>query len=110
LDDTNARVPATVDTPCVSFGQAEPAFQIEIVLGEIGCITTDEKTRFETGHHFSQMLLVLVGRIACKLFVQACKRSLTLLRVSGRSIQRLGHALDVLDLVTDFFLSLSHTA
>src|SRR3954447_16086167 len=88
LNNPNARVAVAVNPPLVALGQAEPAFQIEIVSdpGELG--PTDEEAGQEAQHDRGEVpvdLVRLVLEVAdqChKLLLATCTTSL--LRVESR--------------------------
>ena len=56
LHDSYSRMTAAVDTPLVSFRQAKPAFQIQVVARPIAAVSASKKARFETGHHTPHLL------------------------------------------------------
>ena len=51
LHEANTRMLSAVDAPRVSFGLAEPAFQVQIVLRQIKDLAAGKQARLETGHH-----------------------------------------------------------
>lgn len=51
FDQTDARMLMSVNTTCVPFGLFEPAFECQVVLGQVGGVATDEEATFKTGHH-----------------------------------------------------------
>jgi hypothetical protein len=51
LDDPHPGVRVAVDATLVPLGIPEPAFEIEVVGGELGIVRTDEEARCEALHH-----------------------------------------------------------
>ena len=82
-------VAVAVDAALVPFGLSEPAFEVEVGLGQVCLLAPDTQPRGKARHHAAH---VLAGRIvAClALPLQDLKRLLTLgTRPSGRRERRL---------------------
>jgi hypothetical protein len=56
LHDPHSGMGMSVDAPLVAFGIAEPALQVEVVLGEIQEVAPREQARGEILHHPSHVL------------------------------------------------------
>src|SRR5487761_2177348 len=88
LNNPNARVAMAMDPPLVALGQAEPAFQIEIVsdLGELD--STDEEASQEAQHDRGEVLadlvLLLLETTGQRLKLLLATRATSLFRVEGR--------------------------
>lgn len=100
--DTNARVVVAVNPPFMPLGQAEEAFQVEIVLGQIQ-LASREQPRLETGHDLGH---VFVHRIRFRRegLLQIVELLLSLLPRAAGGSQRLLYLLDVADVAADLFL------
>ena len=64
LHDAYAGVTAPVNAAFVALGLSEPAFQIQIIAGQVQVVRADEQPRRETGHgpgHLSGDGVRLVG-------------------------------------------------
>lgn len=83
LDDADTGMLVSVDASFVALGLPEAAFQIEIVLRQLGIIAADEQARLEAGHHSAH---VLRNRIAVRLkgVTQGLKSALTFGLGAGR--------------------------
>ena len=64
LNDANPGMAVAVDMSFVAFGKSEESFEIEIVVGQVRLIVTDEQARKKTGHDLGH---VLTNRIAVRL-------------------------------------------
>ena len=56
LNDANPGVAMAVDMSLMAFGKAEEALEIEIVVGQVRLIATDEQTGEKAGHHLAHVL------------------------------------------------------
>ena len=98
-------VAVAVDAALVPFGLSEPAFEVEVGLGQVCLLAPDTQPRGKARHHAAH---VLAGRIvAClALPLQDLKRLLTLgTRPSGRRERRLD-GLDSLPISTPGLLDI----
>ena len=77
LDNTDASVPVAVHTAFMAFGLSEPALQIEVILREVGIVTSHKKARLKVCHHTAH---VLARRViaALELLPQGLKLGVTL--------------------------------
>jgi hypothetical protein len=77
LDNTDASVPVAVHTAFMAFGLSEPALQIEVILREVGLVTSHKKARLKVCHHTAH---VLARRVitALELLPQGLKLGVTL--------------------------------
>jgi hypothetical protein len=64
LDEAYPGVPVAVHAALVPFGLAEPAFQVEVVLGHVRVLTPDKQAGRKARHHVAHML---PGRIGARL-------------------------------------------
>jgi hypothetical protein len=55
-DDPHAGMPVAVDSPFVRLGVAKPAFQVEIVLGQVGRISSGEESGLKAAQHLGHLL------------------------------------------------------
>ena len=55
-DDPHPGMPMAVDSPLVSFGVAKPAFQIEVVLRQVGRIPPCKESGLKTGEDLGHLL------------------------------------------------------
>lgn len=55
LDDAYAGMLVTMNTALMPFGQAEPPFQVEIILREIAWRTACKEPTFKASHHLAEM-------------------------------------------------------
>ena len=77
LDKPYPGVSVAVHAAFVPFGLAEPAFQVEGVLGQVCLLTPNKQPGCKTGHHMAHMLPDrIVARVALRL--QALQLRLTL--------------------------------
>lgn len=77
LDEPYPGVPVAVHTAFVPFGQAEPAFQVEVVLGQVCLLTPNKQPGCKARHHLAHVLLDrIVARV--ELLLQNLKLCLTL--------------------------------
>ena len=51
LDNPDAGMGVTMDTALVAFGVSEPAFEVEVVVGDLGIVGAGEESRREAFHH-----------------------------------------------------------
>lgn len=102
LNDSNARVAMTVDTPFVSLRQAEPAFQFQVVFSVFE-ITTYEQPRPKAGHDLDHMLAHRI-RLGGKCLYQTIEALLPFSRGPVCRRQGMRHDPDVLDMVADMLL------
>ena len=95
LDETNTGMAVPVDAALVPLGQTEPAFQAQIVLGQLR-IGSDKQTGLETGHHLGHLL---VDRIlfCSESLLQFLELLLPLNRGAVLGIERAGDSLDFAD-------------
>ena len=95
LDQSNAGMAVPVDAALVPLGQTEPAFQAQVVLGQLR-IGSDKQTGLETGHHLGHLL---VDRILVRS--EPLLQLLELLLPSNRGTvlrsERAGDSLDFAD-------------
>jgi len=77
LDESYSGVPVAVHAAFVPFGLAEPAFQVEVVLGQVCLLTSNKQPGCKAGHHLAH---VVPDRIVARveLLLQALKLRLTL--------------------------------
>jgi hypothetical protein len=64
LNDANPGMAVPVDMSFMTFGKSEESFEIEIVVGQVRLIVTDEQAREKTGHDLAH---VLTNRISVRL-------------------------------------------
>ncbi len=77
LDEPYPGVPVAVHAAFVPFGLAEPAFQVEVVLGQVGLLTSNKQSGCKAGHHMAHVLPDRI--VACvELLLQDLKLRLTL--------------------------------
>ena len=68
LDESDPGVPVAVPAAFVPFGLAEPAFQVEGVLGRVGLLTPNQQPGGTAGHHLAHGLPErIVARVARRL-------------------------------------------
>lgn len=68
LDNADPSVPVAVHAALVPFGLAEPAFQVEGVLGQVGVLTSNKQPRRKAGHAMAHMVSDrIVARVALLL-------------------------------------------
>jgi hypothetical protein len=96
LDNPNAGVAVAVNPPLVTFGQAKPALQIEIIVGVLELAFADEQPGDKTDHDHGHLMM---NRISGTL--EAIDQSLER-RLAVRATRRTGfegrrHFLDVVD-------------
>jgi len=56
LDNADPSVPVAMNAALVPFGLAEPAFQVEVVLGQVCVLTSNKQPRRKAGHDLAHML------------------------------------------------------
>ena len=56
LNDANPGMAMAVDMSLVAFGKAEESLEIEIVVGQVRLIATDEQAGEKAGHHLAHVL------------------------------------------------------
>ena len=103
LHDTHSSMPVPVDTSLMPFGLPKPTLQLQVVLEEWPCVSTDKEACGKAGHHPRQVLVKRGGE-ACELLLQA--RELGLPR-RGRD------TLELLQVLTDdlvFRLYIGHAS
>lgn len=70
-------MPVAVNAALVPFGLAEPAFQVEVVLGQVCVLISNKQPRRKAGHDMAHMLSDrIVARL--ELLLQDLKLRLTL--------------------------------
>ena len=76
LNEPYSSVPVAVHAAFVPFGLAEPAFQVEVVLGQVCLLTPNKQPGGKAGHHLAH---VLPDRIVARveLLLQDLKLRLT---------------------------------
>ena len=77
MDEPDPGVSVAVHAAFVPFGLAEPAFQVEVVLGQVCLLTPNKQPGCKTGHHLAH---VVPDRIVARaeLLLQNLKLRLTL--------------------------------
>ena len=68
LDQPDTGMAVAVDAALVSLGQAEPAFQAQVVLGQLR-VWSDKQTGLEAGHHLGHLLVDRVW-LRCESLLQ----------------------------------------
>jgi len=101
-NDTDAGVVMAVNPPFMPLGLAEEAFQVEIVLGQVG-VAARKQPRLKTGHDLGHVLVHGI-RFHREGLLQVFELLLSLLRRAITGRQRLVYLLDVADIATDLFL------
>ena len=108
VDEANPRVAVAMNAALVAFGVSKPAFEVEVVLGEIRVVTSHKQAWLKTRQHPTH---VLPPRIVTPLEVlpQGLKLHVP---VVARAIGRIKRGLDCPDvchLVTYVLLGCLHT-
>jgi hypothetical protein len=95
-----------VDAALVAFGEAEPALQAQIVLGQLR-ISADKQTGLKTGHHLGHPLVdrILVGDESLLQFLELL---LPLHRGTVLGSERAGDGLDFADVATHGLLRVTN--
>src|SRR5271157_3054841 len=103
LDDPNPLVATTVNPPLVSFGQAKPSLEIEIVLDLLELSRADEKPGQKADHQPGH---VLANRIPSPLesIDQLFELLLAIRLTLPSGFERRGYLVDVLDVFSDRLL------
>ena len=102
--DTGMAVP--VNATLVSLGQAEPAFQAQVVLDQLG-VASDKQTGLEAGHHLGHLLVDRV-RLRCESLLQSGELLLPPNRGTAFGSQRVGDGLDFADVPAYGFLRVTN--
>ena len=107
LNDADTGMLVSVDASFVAFGLPEPAFQIKIILWQLGIVAADKQARLETGHDFGH---VLRDRIVVRLqgVAQGLKAAPTFCFGAGRWRERGLHLSHPVYLLADFLLAGTH--
>ena len=56
LNDANPGMAVAVDVSLVAFGKTEESLEIEIIVGQVRLIATDEQAGEKAVHHFAHVL------------------------------------------------------
>jgi len=56
MDDPDPCMTMTVDTTFMAFGQPEPPFEIEVVMGKIWIVPSNKQPGFKALHNFRHVL------------------------------------------------------
>jgi hypothetical protein len=106
LDEPDTGMAMAVDAALVAFGKAEPAFQAQVVLGQLR-ISADKQTGLKTGHHLGHLL---VDRILLRS--ESLLQFLELLLPPNRGTvlgsERAGDGLDFADVATHGLLRVAN--
>ena len=94
LDEAYPGVPVAVYAAFVPFGLAEPAFQVKVVLGQVGLLTPNKQPGGKARHHLAHVVPDRVGT-ALELRLQRLKLRLSL---RARATVRIEGGLDGLHL------------
>jgi hypothetical protein len=103
LDDAYAGMLVTMNTALMPFGQAEPPFQVEIILREIALRTARKEPTFKASHHLAEMdadRILASGKSLAEL-VEAVP---TLAGSARRRIERGVHRPQVLEIAPNLVL------
>ena len=101
--DAYAGVASPVDAALMALGLSEPAFQIQIVAGQVRVVGPDEQPRRETVHRPGHLLGDGI-RIVGQGLLESLELPLAVGRRSRRRIQRGGYVADRLDVRLQRFL------
>ena len=103
LDNAYASMLMPMNTALMPFGQAEPPFQVEIILREIVVRSSDKESPCKASHYLPEME---ADRILAygKLLAQLVEAVLTLAGRAGRRIERGIHRPQVLEIAPNLFL------
>jgi hypothetical protein len=95
VDEADPAVPVAVYAALVPFRLSEPAFQVEVILGQVRLLAPDKQPRGNAGHHAAHVLADRI--VACLILpLQDLKLRLTL---GPRAPVRLERRLDGLDIL-----------
>jgi len=102
-NDTHAGVTTPVNAALMALGLSEPAFQVQIVAGQVRVVGADEQPRRETGHRSGHLSGDGVRRVGQGL-LETLEPPLAVGRRSPRRIERGGYVADGLDVRLQRFL------
>jgi hypothetical protein len=87
LHDSYSRMATAVDSSLMSFRQAKPAFQIQVVARPIAAISAGKETGFEAGHQTPHLLTDRI-RIGQQLALQRPECLFSFRATPGRWVQQ----------------------
>ena len=106
VDQPHTGMAVPVNAALVSLGQAEPAFQAQIVLRQLG-VAADKRTGPEADHHFGHLLVDRVC-LRCESVLQFVELLLPPNRGTAFGSQRVGDGLDFGDVPAHGFLRVTN--
>jgi hypothetical protein len=106
VDQPYPGMTSTVDSPLMTFGEAEPPFQVEVVLRQV-VGSADEEPRKEAGHYLRHVLGDRV-LLLCEPRLEFLELAAAVLLRAAGGIECLGDSLNLLDLLSEFRLDLFH--
>src|SRR5712691_12493721 len=107
LHDAYPSMPVPVDASLVPFGLPKPTLQLQVVLEAWQRVSTDEESCGTAGHH-PRHVVGKRGVEACELLLQARELRLPCCGRTVRRCQRGRDTLDLLQVLTDDRVFLSH--
>ena len=75
LNDANASVAVAVDASLVTFGQAEPTLQVEVVVRQVRLVAAHKQAGQKAAHQLGHVLADGISRAAVELLLQGLKRA-----------------------------------
>lgn len=86
LNDANASVAVAVDASFVTFGQAEPTLQVEVVVRQVRLVATHKQAGQKAAHQLGHLLAAGISRAGMELLLQGFEACLAL---GGRAVVRI---------------------
>jgi hypothetical protein len=102
VDEPYSSMTSAMDPSLMAFGLAEPPFQVEVVLGQIGDGTHKQPCQ-KASHELRHVLADRI-RLLGESPLEFLKLAATVFERAGRWIERVGNRLDLLDLRPQFRL------